>query len=109
MLSLVNLLVAADVNCGDIEIPGEIAGIIRMVILAIQIAIPIILIIMGMLDLGKAVMAGKEDEIKKNQTLFMKRVIAAVMVFLIIAVVKLIFGVLGGAMEITECIDGILN
>ena len=32
----------------------------------IQIGIPIILIILGMLDLGKAVIASKEDEIKKG-------------------------------------------
>ena len=38
-------------------------GIIPLV----QIGIPIILIILGMLDLGKAVVASKEDEIKSAQ------------------------------------------
>ena len=39
------------------------------VIPIIQIGIPIVLIIYGMIDLGKAVVAGKDDEIKKNQAL----------------------------------------
>ena len=98
-------LVSPDAICGGITIPGSIVSIINMVILVIQIALPIILIVMGMLDLGKAVMAGKEDEIKKYQTLFFKRVIAAVMVFLIIAVVKLVFGVLADASGDNTAVD----
>lgn len=58
----------------------------------IQIGIPIILIILGMLDLGKAVVAGKEDEIKKNQQLLVKRAISAVAVFFVVTLVTLVFG-----------------
>lgn len=106
------MFILSDV-CG-IDIPDTILNLLHMVILAIQIVIPILLIIFGMLDLGKAVMAGKEDEIKKNQTLFMKRVIAAVMVFLVIAIVKLVFGILGspdgtGGVAIADCITAILG
>ena len=46
---------------------GTLVAFIRKgVIPIIQIGIPILLIIFGMLDLGKAVVAGKEDEIKKT-------------------------------------------
>ena len=38
-------------------IPPQISSIIANVIRLIQIAVPIILVIMGMLDLGKAVVA----------------------------------------------------
>ena len=62
------------------------------VIPILQIGIPILLIIFGMLDLGKAVMAGKEDEIKKNQQMLMKRAIAAVMVFFIVTLVTIVMG-----------------
>ena len=58
----------------------------------IQIGIPIILIILGMLDLGKAVVAGKEDEIKKNQQMLVKRAISAVAVFFVVTLVTLVFG-----------------
>ena len=43
----------------------------------IQIGIPIILILLGMLDLGKAVVASKEEEIKAAQKLLVKRAIYA--------------------------------
>ena len=49
----------------------------------IQIGVPIILIVLGIFDLGKAVVASKEDEIKAAQKLLVKRVIYAVAVFLV--------------------------
>ena len=52
----------------------EIMPIIRFVrdgiFPIIQIGIPIILIVLGTLDLGKAVLAGKEDEQKNAQKRF---------------------------------------
>ena len=58
----------------------------------IQIGIPIILIILGMFDLGKAVMASKEDEIKSAQKLLIKRAIYAVAIFFVVLLVQLVFG-----------------
>lgn len=69
-----------------------ILEIVKSALTIIQIAVPILLIVMGSIDLMKAVMAGKEDEIKKAQTTFMKRCIAAVVVFLIPLIVSLIMG-----------------
>ena len=60
----------------------------------IQIGIPIILIILGMLDLGKAVMASKEDEIKSAQKLLIKRAIYAVAIFFVVLIVQVVFGLL---------------
>ena len=62
----------------------------------IQIGIPIILIILGMLDLGKAVVASKEDEIKAAQKLLVKRAIYAVAIFFIVFAVNAIFSLLAG-------------
>lgn len=63
----------------------------------LQIGIPIILIVYGMLDLGKAVIAGKDDEIKKNQQLLIKRAISAVAVFFVVTIVTLVFGIFANA------------
>jgi len=72
---------------------GTIVKFIRDgVIPVIQIGIPILLIIFGMIDLGKAVMAGKEDEIKNAQKLLIKRAISAVAVFFVTTIVVLLFG-----------------
>ena len=65
----------------------------------IQIGIPIILIILGMLDLGKAVMASKEDEIKSAQKLLIKRVGYAVAIFFVVLMVKLVFNLVASNSE----------
>ncbi|MCM1370349.1 MAG: hypothetical protein NC181_00450 [Clostridium sp.] len=67
-----------------------IQNIISTVILIVQIAIPILLIIFGMIDLGKAIVASKEDDIKKGQSIFIKRLITAIIVFLVIWIVKVV-------------------
>ena len=71
-----------------------ILGIVKTILTIIQIAVPILLIIMGSLDLMKAVMAGKEDEIKKAQGTFVKRAIAAVIVFFIPLIVSIVMGLI---------------
>jgi E3 ubiquitin-protein ligase DOA10 len=63
----------------------------------IQVGIPIILIVLGMLDLGKAVIASKEDEIKSAQKMLIKRAIYAVAIFFVVLIVQLVFGLLSSA------------
>ena len=57
----------------------------------IQIGIPIILIVLGMFDLGKAVVASKEDEIKNAQKLLIKRFVYAVAIFFVVFIVTVLF------------------
>lgn len=76
---------------------ATIQNIVSTIILIIEIAVPILLIIFGMLDLGKAIVASKEDEIKKSQQTFVKRLISAALVFLVIFIVKLVINVVGSA------------
>lgn len=79
-------------TCGDIGLSfsGMLPYVISMIILIIKIVVPILLIIFGMIDLAKAVMAQKEDEIKKGQQTFIKRLIAAIIVFFVITIVQMI-------------------
>ncbi len=79
-------------TCGDIGMSfnGMLPYVVSMIVLIIKIVVPILLIIFGMLDLAKAVMAQKEDEIKKGQQTFIKRLIAAVIVFFVITIVQMI-------------------
>lgn len=65
----------------------------------IQIGIPIILIVLGMFDLGKAVVASKEDEIKAAQKLLIKRVIYAVLIFFVVFLVSAIFNIVAGTQK----------
>ena len=63
----------------------------------IQAAIIVILIVLLIIDLGKAVMAGKEDEIKSAQKLAIKRVVYALVVFLVPWIVNVAIGLLSNA------------
>ena len=56
----------------------------------VKIFVPILLILFGTIDLAKAVIAGKEDEMKKAQGTLIKRFIYAVAVFLVVNLVMFI-------------------
>ena len=58
---------------------------------AIMIGVPILLIVLGMIDLGKAVIASKEDEVKKATKAFGKRFLYAVGVFAVVWLVTFVF------------------
>lgn len=56
-----------DVTCMEGVVFNEkIPQIVSLLINLIKVGVPVLLIIFGMLDLGKAVVAQKEDEIKKD-------------------------------------------
>lgn len=61
----------------------------------ICILIPIALLLFGVFDLGKAVIASDEKEVKAAQSRLIKRVIYAVVVFLVPQLVSLIMGIVG--------------
>ena len=63
----------------------------------IQIGIPIILIIMGSIDLGKAVLSSDDKEIKGATSKLIKRAIAAVAVFFVSTIVSLLMGMFASA------------
>lgn len=87
------MLILADTICTAELQP--IVGFIKAILQVIQILIPVGLIILGTIDLGKAVIASKEDEIKKNQQVLLKRCIAAVLVFLVATIVGFVMGFVG--------------
>ena len=61
----------------------------------IQIGIPILLILMGTIDLGKAVMSNDDKEIKGATGKLIKRAVAAVAVFFVVTLVSVVFSWLG--------------
>ena len=81
-------LLAADIKCGTgsgaFTIPGAVVGIIQTIVFIIQVVVPILLIIWGMLDFAKSVIAKKEDDIKAHRKAFIGRLISALLVFLVI-------------------------
>ena len=65
----------------------------------IQIGIIAVLIVLLIIDFGKAVMAGKEDEIKSAQKLAIKRIVYALVVFLVPWIVNIAIGLLAKTEE----------
>ena len=59
----------------------------------IQIGIPIILILMGSIDLGKAVLSSDDKEIKGATSKLIKRAIAAIAVFFVVTIVTLLMDI----------------
>lgn len=112
-MDLMNLFtVLADVPCGDnIVIPAAIANLLKMLVTIIQVVVPIGLVVWGMLDLGKAVFQQKEEDIKKAQQLFLKRIVAAILVFLTVAIVQFVAGIVDEAIrsDIAGCISAIFG
>ena len=82
-------------NCGGI---GPVVALIKNgVFPIIQIGIPILLILMGTIDLGKAVMSNDDKEIKGATSKLIKRAIMAVAVFFVTTIVSLVMGWLSHA------------
>ena len=112
---MINLLI----DCGGADIPNTIPNLVHMLILLIQIFIPIVLIVLGMLDMGKAVLSNDEKTMKEAQGRLIKRIIYAIVVFLIVAIVKVVVGIVtdtaagaDGTVKndtVTTCIDYFVN
>lgn len=104
--------ILASVTCGGIlEVDRMLPDIVSLIVTLIKIGVPVLLIVFGMLDLGKAVMAQKEDEIKKAQGVFVKRIIAAALVFFVVVIVQTVFNLVGGAdkKDIWNCVNCFVN
>ena len=113
---MINLL--ANVKCGDLVIDQIIPGTVSIFVNILKIAVPIILIVLGMLDMAKAVMANEEKEMKEAQKRLIKRVIYAIVIFFVVALVQFVFGQLtkadadgngGNVNNATSCISCFIN
>ncbi len=92
--------------------PTVLIDLLGIVIQVIKIVIPIVLVLFGMLDLGKAVFEQKEEDITKAQKMFVKRLVAAILVFLVVVIVQFVIGVIANATgdsEVITCFDHIFN
>lgn len=99
-------------RCGTlgVDLSGWIPYVVSTIITIIKIVVPILLIIFGMLDLGKAVVASKEDDIKKGQQTFIKRLVAGVLVFFVIYIVQIVIRFASNSnADITKCFNCFVN
>lgn len=88
--------VADSTLCEGILVPNVLFNVVSTIITGIKIVVPILLIIWGMLDFTKSVVAKKEEDIKKYQKAFVSRLISALVVFLIIFIVQFAVNLVSG-------------
>ena len=109
----------AKVTCGNKDqglvgenyaVPKKIPELTSFVVTVIQVAVPIVIIILAMIDLIKAISSGKEDDMKKAQGVVVKRLIAGALVFFIFVIVRLIVDIVNkDASGIIDCMDCFIN
>jgi hypothetical protein len=73
-------------------------------LLVARILVPIVLIIMGSIDFGKAVIASNQDAVIKSAKTFATRIVAGVIVFLLPTIVNFAFNLLpAGSNDYSAC------
>ena len=98
-------------GCG--WIPDAPINFMSNIIDIIKVLTPVYLVIMGSIGFGKAIISQKEDEIKKAQAAFIKKIIAGAAVFFVIIfaewITNLITKVGGDASGAMSCVNALLN
>lgn len=79
----------------DCGFSGKLILFIGNIIRWVKYIIPIVVIMLGILDFIKAIVADKEDEMKKAQQRFIKRLIAAALIFIIPVILEFVLNKMG--------------
>lgn len=93
--------------CSDSKVIWVFLG---KIVNILQIAIPVIIVLLATIDLGKAVMAGEDKKIKEAQSMLIKRLIYGVAIFFVVTIVQVVFGLVADQGATTnglcfKCID----
>ena len=83
---------------------NNILYMVGIVVAVIRVAVPIILIVLGMIDLVKALTSQDDKQIKSATNLLVKRVIIAIAIFLIPTIVRLVMNIISQD-EYQSCIN----
>lgn len=83
----------------------EVLQIVEVIIMAFRIAVPIILIVSGMITLMNTIKSGDEDLLAKSKKVLINKIIAAVLIFFVPLLVELVILVAGGDTDYKNCIN----
>ncbi len=73
----------------------EILGLVGWALTIFKVVIPLIIIALGLIDLGKAAVSSKPEEIKKSATSLVYRLAGGILIFFIPTIIMLVFGFVG--------------
>ena len=117
LFSFVAPIYAADIYSCEASMKGvlidsRIPEVVSTIVLVIKIVVPILLVIFGMIDLMKGLTSQKDEEIKKGQQIFVKRLISGALVFFVFVIVQLIISFAaadGEKTNIMTCAECFIN
>ena len=93
--------------------PAAVADITSFIYGFLKICGPVLLIILGAIDLGKAIVATDESGIKKAEKKLINKFVAAACIFLVFSVIQMIVSIVGGEGYIQQtegnCLYYLLN
>lgn len=92
------------ISCGSVEFPEGLPQFTRNLINAIKVLIPVILILLGIFDFVRAVIANDEKNMKAAQSRFIRRIIAGLAVFFVVAIVQFIFSMIKTNDNLLGCV-----
>lgn len=99
--------------CGFDYMPEKLPSFTSGLYNIVKLLVPVILIVMGMIDFTKAVMANEEKKMKDAQKSFITRLIASIIIFFVMAVVQFVFKKIDTGANykngFVNCIDCLLN
>lgn len=97
------LLLGAGVGtfCSDTH---EILSLVGWALTIFKIVIPLIIIALGLVDLGKAAISSKPEEIKKSVTSLVWRLVGGIAIFFIPTIIMLVFGFVSGFATVQDSI-----
>lgn len=84
---------------------ADIWQIVGMFLLVFKIVIPLLIIILGMVDLGKAVISSDDKAVSKAAKSLLMRVIAGVVIFFIPTIVSVLFKMVGSFGDVKDQYD----
>lgn len=101
-------------RCGDdVFFPMYLVKLIANLVQFVQLMVPVIIIITGMIELLKAVIASDEKKMAESKGTLIKKFIVGIMIFLVIAVIRFIFSAIpdftDGDVDVMECMSSFFN
>lgn len=97
----------SDLGCngifGDPDQANSLASLIKDILNVFRIVAPVLVIVLGSLDLFLAMSSSSEDKMKKAQSNFMKRIIMGVCLFFVPAIINFILDIASKSMGYDAC------
>lgn len=112
MNSLMLLGAGVETICHD---SSNILQIVGWVLTVFKIAIPLIIIVLGVIDLAKAAISSKPEEISKSVTSLVWRIVGGIAIFFIPALIMMLFRFIGdyrdteGSVDFDTCYNCIIT